>query len=160
MDVTTILMMNTAKWTAFAFCVSDGMKTQLSKDQDIRKLTKIPSFLEYFGFIFFFAGSVLGPSYDYYDYDQFISQNAEYKDIPSTIKETLRLLKNAIICMAIFLGLEKYFPLVFVASEEFGTYNVLYQTLWFNIMVNIQRTKYYGGWELAEMSMASCGITY
>lgn len=30
MDVTTILMMNTAKWTAFAFCVSDGMKTKLS----------------------------------------------------------------------------------------------------------------------------------
>lgn len=32
MDVTTILMMNTAKWTAFAFCVCDGLKSNLSKE--------------------------------------------------------------------------------------------------------------------------------
>ncbi|CAK88292.1 unnamed protein product (macronuclear) [Paramecium tetraurelia] len=160
MDVTTILMMDTPKWTAFAFCVSDGLKTQLSKEQEIRKIVKLPSFFEYFSFIFFFAGSVLGPCFDYYDFDQFINEDKEYKSIPSTIKETLRLLKNAVICMGIFLFTEKYFPLHFVTTEEFGTYNVLYQTLWFNIMVAIQRTKYYGGWQLGEMSMASCGITY
>lgn len=62
--------------------------------------------------------------------------------------------------MGIFLFAEKYFPLHFVTTDEFGTYNILYQTLWFNIMVAIQRTKYYGGWQLAEMSIASCGITY
>jgi lysophospholipid acyltransferase len=34
LDITTILMMDTPKWTSFAFCVSDGLKdeSKLSKD--------------------------------------------------------------------------------------------------------------------------------
>lgn len=38
----------------------------------------MPSFFEYFSFIFFFAGCVLGPSFDYYDFDLYINKEKEY----------------------------------------------------------------------------------
>lgn len=83
MDITTILMMATAKYTSFAYCVQDGQTfkkndklpedRKLSEDQILRKIDKIPSFFEYFSYIHFFGSSLCGPSFDFYDYQIFIN---------------------------------------------------------------------------------------
>jgi lysophospholipid acyltransferase len=40
LDITTILMMDTCKWTSFGWCIADGFKDEakLSADQKIRKI--------------------------------------------------------------------------------------------------------------------------
>ena len=62
MDVTSILMMDVCKWTSFAWCVTDGLRDEkhLSEDQKLRKIKSLPSFLEFFSYIFFFAGCIAG----------------------------------------------------------------------------------------------------
>lgn len=162
LDVTTILMMDTVKWTSFAMCVRDGLVDEklLSKEQKERKIDKLPSFGEFFSYVFFFAGSMIGPAYDYKDWDVFVSEKEECKQIPSTFWEVLRLFKNGVLCLAIFMGLGPYFSLDFISSKEFGEWNFLKQTVWMNILIIIQRCKYYSGWQFGEMSIASCGLTY
>ena len=63
-------MMNTCKWTSFAWCVSDGFKddSDLSDDQKIRKIKTLPSFIDYFGYMFFFCGCIAGVYYNIYIY--------------------------------------------------------------------------------------------
>jgi len=48
MDISTALMMNTCKFTAFAWCYHDGGKKpeQLSEDQRKRRIERLPNFLE------------------------------------------------------------------------------------------------------------------
>lgn len=62
MDITSILMMDTCKWTSFAWCVTDGLRKEedLSDDQKLRRIKSLPPFREYFGYIFFFAGCIAG----------------------------------------------------------------------------------------------------
>jgi lysophospholipid acyltransferase len=62
LDITTILMMDTCKWTSFAWCIVDGLtdESKLNADQKIRKISKMPSFFEYFGYIFFYTGCLAG----------------------------------------------------------------------------------------------------
>lgn len=76
LDITTILMTNTAKWTSFAYCRFDGIRSEsdLSAEQRERRITRMPSYLEFFGYTFFFLGCLAGPAYDYYDYDIFIKK--------------------------------------------------------------------------------------
>ena len=56
LDITTVMMMYTLKYTALAFNISDSYKqdTQLSPYQLKYKVTSLPSLLDYFSYIFFF----------------------------------------------------------------------------------------------------------
>jgi len=62
LDVTTILMMNTVKWTSFAYCYYDGLRKaeDLNADQSERKIDKLPGYIDYFGYMFFFFGCIAG----------------------------------------------------------------------------------------------------
>lgn len=55
-------MMNTVKWTSFAYNYEDGLRKDedLNSDQKERKLSKMPSYTDYFGFMFFFCGCLAG----------------------------------------------------------------------------------------------------
>lgn len=80
MDITTILMMYTCKYSSFAYCVEDGHSSRpLSTDQSQRALKKVPSFYDYFAYIFFFSGSIVGPSYDYKDWEDYIENQGIYR---------------------------------------------------------------------------------
>jgi len=74
MEIDTLLMMSTTKFTSFAFNVADGYKkdSELSSEFKKKKLAKVPNFLEYFSYIHFFGSGIMGPGFDFYDFKQFI----------------------------------------------------------------------------------------
>ncbi|KAM3139277.1 hypothetical protein pb186bvf_008687 [Paramecium bursaria] len=160
LDVTTILMMNTAKWTSFAFQIQDGLNNKCSKEQQERAIRKFPTFLEYFSFSFFFAGCLAGPAYDYHDFYQFIHQQGGYQKIGSTTKEVLKLSCLSFGLITTYMYLSYYFPFHWVISQEFGSLNFLQQLIWLNVMITVQRCKYYAGFCFSELSISSCGLTW
>lgn len=55
----------------------------------------MPSFYEFFSYIFFYPSALAGPAFDYCDFDNFMNKTGVYRVIPSTYKETLKKLRNA-----------------------------------------------------------------
>lgn len=87
MDVTTILMMSICKYSAFAWCVRDGRAKEetLSEDQKKHRLVRLPGFFEYFAYIHFFNGSVMGPFAEFYDFNNLINKAENYARIPNPL---------------------------------------------------------------------------
>ena len=64
MDITTIVMMNLLKWTAFACSYSDGAKVNTEfKDRNERSIKELPSIFNYFSYMFFFPSALAGIKY-------------------------------------------------------------------------------------------------
>lgn len=77
-------MMAVCKYTSFGYCVEDGRKdpAKLTDDQRLRRIEKVPHFLEFFSYMHFFGSAIVGPSFDFYDFKLFINQKDEMKNIP------------------------------------------------------------------------------
>lgn len=68
-------MICTQKVTSLAFSAYDGIlgvKEKLSDDQRLMAINRLPSFLEFFSYIFSFHGILLGPMCFYRDYAIFV----------------------------------------------------------------------------------------
>lgn len=120
MDISVALMMSTCKYISFAWCYHDGGKRteQLSEDQRKRRIEKLPNFLEYFSYIFFFPSVTTGPTFDYIEFRDFIRQSGDFANIPSPIKELSKLLLRALVFMFVSAKILPMFPLRYLISEE------------------------------------------
>lgn len=59
-------------------------------------IEKLPSFLDYLGYMYYCGGTIAGPFFEYKDYINFIRCEGNYKMIPSTIIPTLKRVSHAI----------------------------------------------------------------
>jgi lysophospholipid acyltransferase len=78
MDHTAPMMVLVMKLTSFAWSCHDGTK----QDKDLSsgyqkhfKIVQMPGLLEFFGFVFFFPCFLIGPSFQFKDYHDFIHSN-------------------------------------------------------------------------------------
>ena len=85
-DVSTTYMMAVTKFSAFAFSYDDGKKDI----KDIRseyhrnyRIEKMPSFLEYAAYIFFYPTCLVGPSIQYMDFINWVEEKGCYKNLKS-----------------------------------------------------------------------------
>ena len=81
-SITFIYMTMICRFSGFSFCYADGEidDEKLSKDQKNYKINDF-TILEYFSYIYFFPGSVIGPFYEFSDFRSFINQEGRYKDL-------------------------------------------------------------------------------
>jgi len=59
------------KVQSFAWCVFDGKRPPNKFLPEKNRIEKMPSFLEYFSWLFFFAGFLSGPVGEFQDYISF-----------------------------------------------------------------------------------------
>lgn len=81
-DITGAQMVLVMKLSAFCWNVWDGKQKEadLSPDQQSRAVKKLPSILNYAGFVAFFPSVMIGPAFDYSDYERWI--NTSMFDLP------------------------------------------------------------------------------
>ncbi|RHZ49968.1 hypothetical protein Glove_508g65 [Diversispora epigaea] len=74
-DSTGPLMVLVIKLTSFAFSVYDGQRPshELSPDQKLNSIHVMPSILEFLGYVFFLGGFLLGPAFNFMEYQQFVN---------------------------------------------------------------------------------------
>ncbi len=104
------LMFNFCRVTSLVCAVSDGIKLKSKGDENCGLKSRekkfaivegIPSLLDFWAYMYFCGGCISGPWYEFKDFKQYMSQEAHYKTIPSTIIPTLK----RIFMIAILIGL-------------------------------------------------------
>ena len=85
LNATTYTMILITKLSALSFCYKDGIEKEenLFPEQKALKVVKMPSLIEYFSYVFFSGGCIMGPFFEYTDYINFIERKSHYSDMPA-----------------------------------------------------------------------------
>ena len=168
-DVSTIYMMELTKYSAFAFSYDDGRKDPKDiKSQHHRKcrIEKMPSFLEYSSYIYFYPTSIIGPFINYNDFINFIEEKDCYKDLKNKVgyifKQGLYKIFLAFFFIGFYSTVGAKFPMQAVGRPQF---RLDYPKWWQRILYMYIagpgiRSKYYIGWLLSYSSLIFSGMAY
>jgi lysophospholipid acyltransferase len=129
---------------------------------NFRRLIDKPTIIEVFSFIFFYPSCLIGPSFEFKDYLQFIREEGDYVRVPysKANKQFLRDLMLALLNMVLLVVLEKPFELDFAGSEEYSKSNILYRIAYYHMACLVMRIKYYSGWKLSTAALSLSGFNY
>lgn len=177
-DITGAQMVLVMKLTAFCWNVYDGTlpEATLTDHQKERALRKLPSLLDYAGFVFFFPSLFAGPAFDYVDYRRWIETTmfelppgVDPSKAPPTRKQrkiprsgTPAAWKAAfgLLWIFAFLQFSGYYYTDFLLSDGYKQYGLL-RRIWVLHMLGVTtRMKYYGVWSLTEGACILSGIGY
>ena len=164
-DPTSIYMMSICKYSSMAFSYEDGAK----EDKDLKnshwkqyKLKEKPTLLETLSFAFFYPSAVIGPSFEFRDFYNFIY----FKDCYANLPIKLTMIYGAyygllsVLMMAFYGGFSPRYPLSYVGSVEYGTKSLLYRFMYLNFSMALHRAKFYSGWLLSYTGFIFSGIAY
>ncbi|KAK6006001.1 hypothetical protein QM012_006411 [Aureobasidium pullulans] len=177
-DITGAQMVLVMKLTAFCWNVYDGTlpEATLTDHQKERALRKLPSLLDYAGFVFFFPSLFAGPAFDYVDYRRWIETTmfelppgVDPSKAPPTRKQrkiprsgTPAAWKAAfgLLWILAFLQFSGYYYTDFLLSDSYKQYGLL-RRIWVLHMLGLTtRMKYYGVWSLTEGACILSGIGF
>ena len=133
MDVSVAFMMFTCKYSYLAFSYTDG------------EIEKLPNFLEFLGFIYFYPASIIGPTYNFIHYQNFIYLKGQYANLPSRLQATWQEFGIGLFFAGLTAVLGPMFPLDYIASAEYGERNFLMKILLLHVYTFVFRFKYYSG---------------
>ena len=168
-DISTIYMVELAKFSAFAFSYDDGKKEPkeiISEYHRKYRIEKMPSFLEYSAYIYFYPTSVVGPFINYMDFINFIEEKDCYKDLRKKLgyifKQGLYKLFMAFFFIGFYAIVGAKFPMQAVGRPQFRLdYPKWWQRiLYMYIAGPVARSKYYIGWLLSYSSLIFSGMAY
>lgn len=113
----------------FSFYVADG------------RIATLPNMLDYLGYVYFYPSAIVGPTFNYLIYDEFISRKGNYAKIPqfAKFKASMLHLFLAILYMLGFKFIYPYFPIEIFKSEWFFNSNLFIKILILNPMGMITR---------------------
>jgi len=165
MDFTGPQMILTIKLITFAFDYHDGMEEEekMNKYQKEMNLKKLPSLLEFFGFVYFFGGFLAGPAFNMREYISFIDgtlfESAPEGKMPSAISATVSKFLS-VIFVAVGVVINMIYPLSYARSDEFLNSNFFYKFGYIWLAATFQRFPYYFAWFLSEGSCILSGIGF
>ncbi|XP_044018627.1 lysophospholipid acyltransferase 2 isoform X2 [Aphidius gifuensis] len=182
LDITAPLMVITQKVISLAYSIHDGSsrdELELTPLQRHQAVKKIPTVLEFFGFIFHFQALLVGPVIFYRDYIEFIYETG-FKDgekfsnfyhdslnntdqmilEPSPIPVVVKKIISSIICAILFISLLPVFPIQKVKDDDFLQSSTLYKIMYLIISTTIVRFKYYYAWLFADAVCNNSGLGF
>ena len=97
----------------------------------------MPTLVEYFSFVFYASGPIVGPIFEFCDFKNWIEFEGVYKDLPrggsgiTVLFESMKQLLGAFLCLGIYVGLSVFYGLSihFCGTQEFRTW----KTIWHRI---------------------------
>lgn len=177
-DITGAQMVLVMKLSAFCWNVWDGKQ----KDEDLndvqkeRAIRQLPSVLDYAGFVSFFPSIMVGPAFDYVDYERWLNTTMfalppgtdpakapptrKKRKIPRSATPAMFKLITGLLWTVSFLQLSAYFYPEMLLSEEYKDMNIFKRIFHMYAMNCVQRMKYYGVWTLTEGACILSGIGY
>ena len=154
-------MMQVFNYVGMAYNYSNGGKdiAELTDDQVKRRIVDPPEYLTYLGYIMFPAACLVGPVYEYSDFDQYLNRKGDYETIPSPLSAVLNEFGIFIGSVAVY-GLTSKFNLAYVTTAAFAEEALWYKFIYIVINITHIELKYISAWSLGMMSMRAPGFTY
>ncbi|KAL0964953.1 hypothetical protein UPYG_G00274850 [Umbra pygmaea] len=179
-DFTGPMMVITQKITSLAFEIHDGIcrkEDQLTPNQKILAIRRMPSLLEYFSYNCNFMGILAGPTSSYNDYIAFIegtpchhhrdhqigmkAKGRQQLSDPSPNTEVVRKLATCFLSLMVFLSVCKVFPVERNIDDDFIATTPFYaQVVYLYLSMLTTRPKYYFVWTLADAINNAAGFGF
>ena len=120
-DNTAPIMVLVIKLTSFAWSSFDAHRPRekLSKDELTRVIMRFPGLLEYLGYVFFFPAFLVGPSFEFRDYQMFIHNEAPFDNIPAPWVPTLQSFLLSLFTMVIYILYGSRYSYEFTTTDSF-----------------------------------------
>ncbi|PGH06624.1 lysophospholipid acyltransferase [Blastomyces parvus] len=177
-DITGAQMVLVMKLTAFCWNVHDGRlpQDQLSESQKYAAITKLPSLLDFAGYVFFFPSLFAGPAFDYVEYRKWIETTMfdappgvdpakrpptrKKRKIPRSGRPALLKAAFGLFWIFGFLQFGRLYNVDFILSDNYLKY-AFPRRVWILHMLGFtSRLKYYGVWSLTEGACILSGMGY
>ncbi|KAG9403198.1 Lysophospholipid acyltransferase 1 [Aphanomyces cochlioides] len=171
LDFTGPQMLLVIKLTSFAYNVYDGSDPKLSTDappanaqlakvyatRRSLSISKLPSFIEFYGYTYCFATFLAGPAFEYQPYVDVIKSNGPKGSTRSCLASALGKLLIGLGCLGVMIALGPQFSLHECLHAT--TYATVFHQ-WGSVYVAllVTRCKYYFAWKVAEGSTVLCGF--
>jgi len=163
MDFTGPQMLLTLKLTTFAFDYHDGQIQRIKIPHHDMALSKFPSLLEFYGFVYFFCGFLAGPAFNMKEYLDFIDgtlfKDAPKGKMPSPFLAMAKKL-GATLLIAVGVIMNGKYSLYYARQEEFYAHTLLYKCGYLWLGAFLARFPYYFAWTLSEGSCILAGIGF
>ncbi|EMC96991.1 hypothetical protein BAUCODRAFT_138379 [Baudoinia panamericana UAMH 10762] len=177
-DITGAQMVMVMKLSAFCWNVWDGKQKpeQLNEEQKERSLKQLPSVLNYAGFVAFFPSIMVGPAFDYVDYERWLNGSMfdlppgtdpmkapptrGKRRIPRSATPALIKMAKGLLWILVFLQCDPIFNKNVVLSDGYKTMNFGWRVFYLHMMSFVTRMKYYGVWSLTDGACTLSGIGY
>lgn len=80
-------MMQLFNYIGMGYNYQNGIKDKnlLSNDQISRRIVERPSYITYLGYVNFLPACLVGPVYEYIDFEHYLNRTGDYANIPSTL---------------------------------------------------------------------------
>ena len=176
------MMFNYCRITSLACCIKDGTvisearknkgdttgkipRAELGANLKSRELAyaceSVPSFFEFFSYIYFCGAAISGPWYEFRDFNAMIMRQGDFAKIPSTWRVALRRYFDAWVVVAVGAVLNFYFPNQFMMTDEFKAHSLLWKIFYSlgGLKACMYRT-YVVGWCLMEVGPLAAGLSY
>jgi len=147
------------KLTAFAWNYYDGGKKENDLPPSSRRqaIRTFPNILEFFGFVFFFGGFLVGPSFQFNDYVQFVKKEGPFANYPSTFIPAMKTLIIALICQFIFTKFN-HWNFDWCLTSEYQSLPFVLRAGYLWVAGVKTRMKYYTAWKMAEGACILSGL--
>lgn len=178
LDITGAQMVLVMKLTAFCWNVADGRQPtkDLSDYQKERAIQKLPSLLDFTGYVLFFPSLFGGPSFDYVDYRRWIettmfevppgvdpskrAPTRKKRKIPRSGTPAAWKAATGVVWIGIFLTLSGMYYPALLTGDEYMNYGFARRVFILHMLGFTSRTKYYGVWALTEGACILSGMGY
>ncbi|KAJ3124132.1 lysophospholipid acyltransferase [Nowakowskiella sp. JEL0407] len=178
-DNTGPFMMLIIKLGFYIWSIHDGTTESIDQLPGEIKQSVIqspPPLLNFLGFCFFFNGWVVGPAFEYVEYEQFINLMPPFNYTRGRYFAAAKLFVVGLISIIAYLILDPIFSHARMLQPEFlqepfwFRYFTLFKTiriahlgqkyrlLYFQLIGVTQRTKFYGAWKASESSLTLSGL--
>lgn len=99
-------MMQLFNYAGLGYNYQNGEKDQdrLTADQIKRRVIARPEYLTYIGYVFFLPACLVGPVYQYTDFEDYLNRRNDYASIPNTILASIKEFGIFVISIALYLG--------------------------------------------------------
>ena len=168
LDVSGPQMIITIKLTSFAWNCYDHGKKQDKYKHRVASAVDIDNtpLLHCLSFIFFFAGYLAGPGFEFQEYVRFTNGKLFESDpegkpsLLSRVIPSMYSFLTGIFHMGVMLTLSKQFDPFSLLCDSFDTVPVYKQILLIYVSVALTRAKYYCIWNIADGAMVLSGFGY
>jgi len=165
LDFTGPQMLLTLKMTTFALDYYDGQSSEekMKPYAKIMHIKKIPTILEFFGYVYFFPGFLAGPAFNIREYLEYIDgtmfKAAPHQKMPSPLIPFIKSFGTALIC-SVFVVLNMSYGIKTTLEPAFFAKSFIERILLLWFASCLARFPYYFAWKLSEAGSVLSGIGF
>lgn len=145
-----VIKLTTVTWDIYDFNCESYSKNEL-------KVDKIPSLLEWLGWVFMIPGFMTAPVMRYKEYENFVKRTKGSNIV--TFKQRLDYILAATIVAAIYLYGMIIIPFEYVLSTDFMEHSFFYRICYVCTSIFCIKFRYYFAWILAELAYIESGAS-